>query len=437
MMTRALAGLQVFRRRPLSIAAMASLTLALASLPAHADPTWSQLSTTSSGPGYTGYRAIDDPVNHRKILFSGAGCQSAPCPNSNVLVLDLSTNTWSYPTPSGSPPPDRAAPAVAYDPVYRRMLVFGGGYAYTLNDVWELSMPAGGALSWREITATGGPSPRITAGIIDPVRNRFLLFGGGNSSQLFNETWSLDLNTETWSPLATAGTPPSPRAGCGVIYDPIGDRMLVINGGNYSTTFSETWALSLSGTPTWSALPVYGPQPSNPDRRIALDSSRQRVVMLVDGGFWSLNLTGSPAWTLTSTSGARGDQGIVYDPQGDRLITESDFVHGSPNTPHRTWQLPLADNADVVEPGARLALALAGQPARGDLVVGCSLISSASARLEAFDLGGRRVVVREVGALGAGSHRVTLPGASFAPGVYTLRLTQGVARASTRAIVVR
>jgi hypothetical protein len=527
MKARILAGPVVRRYRSLSIAAVVCLALALAAGTARADGEfWSELPTSGTPPLGNGYRAIYDPVNHRKLVFSGSECYNMLCPNSLVWTLDLPTNIWSRAEPSGPTPPDRTSPAVAYDPVYRRMLVFGGGFKFTLNDVWELSMPAGGALSWSQIPAIGGPSPRFTSGIIDPVRNRFILFGGAlpGANQTTNETWSLDLNTNTWSLLATSGTPPTPRSESGVMYDLLGDRMLVIGGFDGTSQLAETWALTLSGTPTWTRLAVSGPPPSSPQNLVALDSARQRVLMLVSGGFWELTLAGTPAWRFVPTSGVHGDKGLVYDLIGDRLLTESDYF--TSNVPHRTWQLPLEDvpvpvlvaqgeidatidrvrlvwhaaagalaSADLerragdsewrrlatlrpdgtgliayedrdvaggaryayrlawdaaegramspevwvdIPRGARLALAIEGaQPTRGDLVVGCSLPAGAPARIEAFDLSGRRVLEREVGALGSGSHRVTFPGATLAPGVYTLLLTQGEARVSARAIVVR
>jgi len=87
------------------------------------------------------------------------------------------------------------------------------------------------------------------------------------------------------------------------------------------------------------------------------------------------------------------------------------------------------------------SLALAGSfpnPARGDrLVAAFSLVGREPARLELFDLAGRRLVAREVGAFGAGAHRVDLAaGRRFAPGVYLLRLTQsGVTRTARVAVL--
>jgi len=77
-----------------------------------------------------------------------------------------------------------------------------------------------------------------------------------------------------------------------------------------------------------------------------------------------------------------------------------------------------------------VAFALEGvrpNPTRGDgLYVAFALPTGAAARLELLDLGGRRVVAREVGSLGVGRHAVNLAERRHvAPGLYWVRLTQG------------
>ncbi|HTR96484.1 MAG TPA: T9SS type A sorting domain-containing protein [Candidatus Acidoferrales bacterium] len=76
---------------------------------------------------------------------------------------------------------------------------------------------------------------------------------------------------------------------------------------------------------------------------------------------------------------------------------------------------------------ARFALEPVGpNPIRGDaLVVRFSLPEPSPARLELFDVNGRRAALREVGDLGPGAHTVDLSaGGAFAPGLYLVRLTQ-------------
>jgi beta-propeller uncharacterized protein DUF5122 len=77
-------------------------------------------------------------------------------------------------------------------------------------------------------------------------------------------------------------------------------------------------------------------------------------------------------------------------------------------------------------------------PSFAGLSAAFSLPDAAAARLEVTDLAGRRVVARDVGALGAGEHVVDLAeGRRLAPGVYLLRLTRGGDSLTSRAVVLR
>jgi hypothetical protein len=68
-----------------------------------------------------------------------------------------------------------------------------------------------------------------------------------------------------------------------------------------------------------------------------------------------------------------------------------------------------------------------------------SLPSKAPATLELIDLSGRRVLAREVGAMGAGAHTLSLEDAAgkLPAGIYALRLTQGPKVASAKVSLIR
>jgi len=67
-----------------------------------------------------------------------------------------------------------------------------------------------------------------------------------------------------------------------------------------------------------------------------------------------------------------------------------------------------------------------------------SLASSRPATLEVLDVAGRRVMVREVGSLGAGPHSVDLEqGHALAAGLYLVRLEAGASSRTARVAVLR
>ena len=77
---------------------------------------------------------------------------------------------------------------------------------------------------------SNAPSIRVLhTTIYDPAGDRTVMFGGLNSSQAFNDAWSLS-PSGVWSPLAALGAPPSPRRDHTSIYDSVRGRMIVFGG---------------------------------------------------------------------------------------------------------------------------------------------------------------------------------------------------------------
>jgi hypothetical protein len=113
-------------------------------------------------------------------------------------------------------------------------------------------------------------------------------------------------------------------------------------------------------------------------------------------------------------------------------------VHGNEG-PYSVTQAVIPADAPQ---GASFLFALEGvrpNPTTGrEFTVRFELPDGAPARLALFDMSGRCVAFREVGAFGAGRHVVNLGGeARFAPGVYVVRLTQGTMSRTGRAVVLR
>jgi hypothetical protein len=136
---------------------------------------------------------------------------------------------------------------------------------------------------------------------------------------------------------------------------------------------------------------------------------------------------------------ARRDTGYVDSPGAPYYYELSAVdVHG--NEGPRAVLLP--DGTVGVPGDGPLAFALDGakpNPSRGErLTVAFTLPTAAPARVELLDVGGRRVMDREVGPLGAGRHALDLgAGRSLAPGLYLVRLRQGTNTRVVRVAVLR
>jgi len=158
------------------------------------------------------------------------------------------------------------------------------------------------------------PTRRFSQTVIyDPVGERMLLFGGGymgEGQQFLNDLWELSLSGFLeWAPLPAFGVPPGARLGHTAVYDPVDHRMIVFGGFDEHSTTNDVWALSLEGEPEWTQLAPVGAAPAPRAYHNAVyDPVGER--MLVFGGYggsgndvWSLSLGSSPQWTQLAPSG--------------------------------------------------------------------------------------------------------------------------------------
>jgi hypothetical protein len=132
----------------------------------------------------------------------------------------------------------------------------------------------------------------------------------------------------------------------------------------------------------------------------------------------------------TQPCNGNGSESLLAPPLG--LDNDGDNVYDSAD----------ADcSATSVGPAGGSLLVLEGawpNPARRGLRVAFTMSAAQPATLEAVDVNGRRVAMREVGSMGIGRHIVDLtPTRALAPGIYLLKLTQGGRVLTAKATVVR
>ena len=230
-------------------------------------------------------------------------------------------------------PPARSGHTTIYDPVRRRLIVFGGDGA---SDVWALSLGQSPP-RWTELAPTGIP-PRANYGhtaIYDPKRHRMIVFGGVQTdNELSNEVWALSLSNLRWRKLNALGIPPAPREWHSAIYDPVRDRMIVHGGWTSPDgVLDDVWALDLSSGPTWSRLLASPSPPGHRYHSALYDERRDRMLVFSGSGrvgaprvVWSLSLS-TGQWTALGTTGC-WPPGVPYgrpafvDAANDRMIVD-------------------------------------------------------------------------------------------------------------------
>lgn len=462
------------------------------------DGVWRRLVPLGGGPSARHeHTAIYDPVRERMIVFGGQTGDGAAPASSEVWALSLAgTPAWTKLNPAGPGPPARWGHAAAYDAARDRMLVFGGGAGTSLYaDTWALSL--GPAPAW-SLVAPAPPTapplalwPRVDAGaVVDPAGDRLIVTGGGTHDEAMrlSDQWALNLTGDpVWQPLGTGAMAPGALRGHAALYDAAGARMLAIGGG---LDEERVWELSLAGAPEWREIAAGGERPRvRRDAGAALDPARAEVAVIGGRGVcdlpphecvytwrgladaWSLALA-APTPTAASLVSARAFAGrveLTWDVRGESgaVLVERRSAGGAWAGLGEAW--PGGDGLvrwtdGAVTPGARFGyrlvlsggraagetwievpatarLAMAGprpNPAFGEVAVEFTLADDAAATLEVYDVGGRRVAARDLGAIGAGRHVVRLgEGRALAAGVYLFVVRQGGATATARGVVAR
>jgi hypothetical protein len=279
-------------------------------------------------------------------------------PYQDAWALSLGdTPTWTNLSPAGSLPSPRWTHTAAYDAARQRMLVFGG-YNGTLdfNDVWALALD--GTVTWNQLTPTGvAPNARLGgAWIADPVRDRMVGFGGNTPAGDLADVWTLSLaGTPQWSAGPVPGTEPALRYETPGVFDPIGQRMIIIGGFAYGTFVNDVWAIPLTGSPAWTPIsPLGTPMPVRHSHTATFDPVRNRIIVIggvgsssgtVFNDVWALTLDGTPSWTQLTPGGVVLPQidahTAVYDPVRDRIVVFGGSRPGVGFT-NQVWALSLA-----------------------------------------------------------------------------------------------
>ncbi len=143
------------------------------------------------------------------LMFGGATDEAHPL--SDTWLYEPLHDAWSEAAPAGAAPPARWGMAYTYLPATDRVLVFGGMGAdgKALDDTWLYDVAKG---RWSHLVTGAAPSPRYQAGAIyDPVTRRVVLFGGRYSQpgfqQDYSDTWALDTGAKTWTQQKAPGAP--------------------------------------------------------------------------------------------------------------------------------------------------------------------------------------------------------------------------------------
>jgi N-acetylneuraminic acid mutarotase len=265
---------------------------------APATNTWTELSPKGElPPPRAAHEMAYDKVTHRLIVFGGRGAGTSL---NDTWAYDPTTNTWTDLKPAEPLPSPRSAYSMAYDPVTRRLIMFGGrdNAGTSLNDTWAYD-PAKN--TWTELEPGGTqPLARSTQGMVaDPTTHRLLMFGGRGAGSALGDTWAYDPNANAWMELKPAVSP-TPRVGPAMVWDETGLRVIVFGGRDSSgTSLDDTWAYDPAGR-TWARLTPSFAQPAARVGHTAVYDSTSGGLIMFGGENWRDDFL-NDLWSLTSS----------------------------------------------------------------------------------------------------------------------------------------
>ncbi|HEY3217322.1 MAG TPA: kelch repeat-containing protein [Candidatus Eisenbacteria bacterium] len=197
------------------------------------------------------------------------------------------------------------------------------------------------------------------AAIYDPADHSLVLFGGKNDqNRNLSELWRLDLDRRTWNRIQPVGEAPPPTEDHSLIYDPLGDR-LILFGGENGPTCNQVWSFEFKAR-RWRSM-ADSTAPFREDHTAIFDSRGKRMVVFggqVNGDdnddLWALNLDPQSRtfekWSRLAAEadhpGARDDHVAVYDSLRNRMIVYGGWNKDAKEYLGDTWALDFASSAD-------------------------------------------------------------------------------------------
>jgi hypothetical protein len=295
--------------------------------------------TSSPDPRYLP-AMVYDPINERIMLFGGGFGDSAL---GDTWIFDYAAGTWTQLDLSTSPTPRHSA-VMVYDPQDEVIILFGGNTGRTImRDTWVFNCSS---QVWTEMTPAIKPPARMShAMVYDTINERAIVFSGyGTGGPAVNDTWAYNYITNTWEEMNPAIAPHA-RYGTVFAYDEMNGTMIIF-GGNSNGYFSDTWSYNYE-TDTWTELaPMTHPQALKWSCMI-YDSTNQKSVLF--GGNDVLLQSVNETWVYDSVVNQWEDRnpvkvppnreafGFAYDSLNERTILFGGFHATNDESLSDTW----------------------------------------------------------------------------------------------------
>ncbi len=211
------------------------------------------------GPGVLAHHAMAyDPS--RRVLWVVGGTAEGRTQPEVLWSLDPVSGAWTRHDASPAPK-GRRLPAVTFDPIRGRLIVFGGDDPdRCLDDVWEWD-----GARWHAFPDAAGPSPRRGAVMLFDGERALLLGGDDSDGAVLDDLWAWD--GARWRELTPERGPPA-RSRAAWVWLPTRREGLLLGGdGLPARRGAETWIWRASEVPRAPAEAPAEPLGPPPARR--------------------------------------------------------------------------------------------------------------------------------------------------------------------------
>ena len=279
-----------------------------------------------------------DPVSQRAVLFGGhTTCNESAATNQ---TWEWDGTSWTKVAPTGQIPSARGSIAMAFDRAHSEAIIHGGWappgtqlpgtFAYNLSThSWASRGTNLASLEWYALG-------------YDTDANQVRMFGGSDGFNFSRDVRSWVATSQSWQGLTPTG--PSARARHGWTFDQEHHRFVMFGGviSWGSSNLADTWEYDPAAT-TWQQTATTGARPQGCDMPppLVYDPNRKLVVMYCSqngGETWEYD-AGQHLWSQAvggSQVGATTGASMFYDEKRQAVLLAGGCNAGSPQD--GTWQ---------------------------------------------------------------------------------------------------
>ena len=235
--------------------------------------------TPSAGEDYA--MAYDES---RGLVFVYGGKDDRNMNRNDLWAFSLESRLWQCMPCAGSEPPPREDHTLVWDRGNDALILYGGEDGRASRETWSYDL---NKQSWKNITDESAPFGQTHVAAYDPHRKRMIVFGRlRDQRKRAAQTWTMNLDQSSpeycrWTIVDTGEPTPGKRAGHAGVYDSIRQRLIILAGQapGEGPSVDHVWALDLK-TDRWSKLNTRGEAPPTVRQTAAcFDQNRDQVLL--------------------------------------------------------------------------------------------------------------------------------------------------------------